>query len=130
MTSGIPTATDALRPFLPAKDFAVSKSFYETLGFTKLLDGDVAIFAVGTGAFILQNFYQKEWAENCMMQLMVDDLDAWWEQVQLLDLPSRFAVQSPRAPALQPWGLRVAYLFDPSGVLWHIAERRPGVMWD
>jgi uncharacterized glyoxalase superfamily protein PhnB len=26
---------------------------------------------------------------------------------------------------MQPWGLRVVYLFDPTGVLWHIAERRP-----
>ena len=28
---------------------------------------------------------------------------------------------TPKAPAMQPWGLRVAYVFDPSGVLWHIA---------
>jgi len=65
-----------------------------------------------------------------MMQLMVDDLDAWWSHVEALDLAARFDVQSPRPPAVQPWGLRVAYLFDPSGVLWHIAERRAGVAWD
>jgi len=29
---------------MPAKDFDLSKKFYETLGFEKLLDGDVAIF--------------------------------------------------------------------------------------
>jgi uncharacterized glyoxalase superfamily protein PhnB len=29
-----------------------------------------------------------------------------------------------KKPALQPWGLRVGYLVDPSGVLWHLAERR------
>jgi hypothetical protein len=28
------------------------------------------------------------------------------------------------APTLQPWGLVVAYVWDPSGVLWHIAEER------
>ena len=123
MDRAIPAATDTPRAFLPAKDFAVSKRFYETLGFAKLLDGDVAIFAVGTGAFILQDYYRKEWAENCMMQLMVDDLDGWWAHIEALDLPTQFGVQSPRPPALQPWGLRVAYLFDPSGVLWHIAER-------
>ena len=126
----IPTPTDSIRPFLPAKDFAVSKRFYETLGFAKLLDGDVAIFEAGASAFILQDYYQQTWAENCMMQLMVDDLDAWWGHVEALDLPTRFDVKAPRPPALQPWGLRVAYLFDPSGVLWHIAERRPGVAWD
>jgi uncharacterized glyoxalase superfamily protein PhnB len=59
-----------------------------------------------------------------MMQLMVDDLDAWWAHIDALDLPGKFGVQSPKAPSMQPWGLRVAYIYDPAGVLWHIAQRR------
>ncbi|MBK8315376.1 MAG: hypothetical protein IPL01_15720 [Acidobacteria bacterium] len=55
---------------------------------------------------------------------MVDDLDAWWSHIQSLDLPSKFGVAPPKAPALQPWGLRIAYVTDPSGVLWHVAQRR------
>jgi hypothetical protein len=127
---GFEIETGCVRAFLPARDFAASKSFYETLGFTKLLDGDVAIFEAGAGGFLLQNRYEREWAQNCMMQLMVDDLDAWWAHIESLDLPARFDVRSPRPPAVQPWGLRVAYLFDPSGILWHIAERRPDTPWD
>ncbi len=73
----IPSGTDAARPFLPAKDFETSREFYEVLGFSKLLDGDVAVFGVGPSAFILQRYYQKDWAENFMMQLMVEDLDGW-----------------------------------------------------
>ena len=126
----MPDGAEAARPFLPAKDFAVSRAFYEALGFTKLLDGDVAIFAVGQSAFILQNYYQEDWAGNFMMQLMVDDLDAWWAHIQALDLPARFDVKPPRPPATQPWGLRIAYVFDPSGVLWHIAQRRTGAPAD
>lgn len=122
--SGVPTGTELVRPFIPAKEFELSKRFYEALGFVKVLDGDVAIFNAGSGGFILQNYYQKEWAENFMMQLMVDDLDAWWEHITALDLPGRFGVQPPKAPAMQPWGLRLAYIVDPSGVLWHVAERR------
>ena len=120
----VPMGTEVARPFLPAQDFALSKSFYEKLGFTKLLDGDVAIFGIGPTSFILQNYYQ----ENCnlMMQLMVDDLNAWWEHIESLDLAGTFGVEKPRSPALQPWGLRVAYVFDPSGVLWHVAQRREG----
>jgi len=90
----------------------------------------VAIFRAGSGGFILQRRYQKDWAENCMMQLMVDDLDAWWAHILSLDLPARFAVQPPRGPAVQPWGLRVAYLIDPCGVLWHVAQRRSGAAHD
>jgi catechol 2,3-dioxygenase-like lactoylglutathione lyase family enzyme len=120
----MPKGAAAARPFLPTKDFEASRAFYEVLGFEKLLDGDVAIFGVGKSAFILQRFYQKELAENFMMQLMVDDLDAWWAHVEALDLPTAFSVPAPKAPVMQPWGLRVAYVVDPSGVLWHIAQRR------
>lgn len=128
-----PLATGAAtpRPFVPAKDFALSKRFYETLGFAKTLDDPgVAIFEVGTGSFILQNHFQQQWADNFMMQLLVDDLDAWWAHVQALDLPASFGVRPPVAPAMQPWGMRVAYVFDPCGVLWHLAEDSPGAAPD
>lgn len=119
----IPSGTELARPFVPAKDLKVSKSFYERLGFEKILDGDVAIFRVGGGSFILSSFDQ---AEDFMMQLMVDDVDAWYAHIGSLNLPAEFGVPEPRPPAMQPWGLRVAYLVDPSGVLWHVAQRRPG----
>lgn len=120
------SGTELARPFVPAKDFGLSKRFYEALGFEKLLDGDVAIFGIGTSSFILQNRFEKDWAENFMMQLIVDDVDSWWGHIQELDLPARFGVPQPKAPSPQPWGLRVAFLVDPSRVLWHVAERRPG----
>jgi hypothetical protein len=128
--SKIPTGTELARPFVPAKDFDVSKRFYEALGFEKVLDGDVAIFNAGSGGFILQRHYEKHWAENFMMQLMVDDLDAWWAHIVTLDLAKRFGVAAPRAPAMQAWGLRIAYVVDPSGVLWHVAQRREGAIQD
>jgi uncharacterized glyoxalase superfamily protein PhnB len=128
--TGVPTGSELARPFLPAKDFDLSKRFYEALGFEKVLDGEVAIFRAGPGGFILQRAFQKEWAENFMMQLMVDDLDAWWAHIKGLDLTSQFGVRQPRAPELQPWGLRVAYVTDPSGVLWNVAQRRAGAIQD
>ncbi len=128
--SAIPTGTELARPFLPTQDFDRSKRFYEALGFAKVLDGEVAIFNAGSGGFILQRGYDRQWAENTMMQLMVDDLDAWWAHIQALDLPGRFAAQPPKPPAMQPWGLRVAYVYDPCGVLWHVCQRRPGAAQD
>ncbi len=92
----IPTGTELARPFLPTKDFDLSKRFYEALGFEKLIDGNVAIFRAGSGGFILQRHYQKDWAENFMMQLMVDDLDAWWNHIEALDLAARFGVPPPK----------------------------------
>ena len=128
--SSVPVGTELIRPFIPAKDFELSKRFYEALGFEKVLDGEVAIFNAGSGGFILQNYYQEDWANNFMMQLMVDDLDTWWTHIESLALTQRFSVPEPKPPAMQPWGLRVAYVIDPSGVLWHIAQRREGAKQD
>jgi catechol 2,3-dioxygenase-like lactoylglutathione lyase family enzyme len=120
--TNVPSGNELARPFVPAKDLELSKRFYVKLGFEKLLDSDVAIFRIGSSGFILSSFEQ---AENFMMQLMVDDLDAWWAHINSLNLDSEFGVPAPRAPEMQPWGLRIAYMVDPSGVLWHVAQRRP-----
>jgi hypothetical protein len=63
------------------------------LGFEKLLGGDVVIFGVGDTAFILQRYYQKEWAENFMVQLMVDSEMNTLDQRVLL---SHFTWRLPR----------------------------------
>ncbi|HEY1709776.1 MAG TPA: VOC family protein [Rhizomicrobium sp.] len=124
----IPSGTEAARPFLPSENFETSRAFYEALGFRKLLDSDVAIFAIGQTAFILQRYFHE--GSQHMMQLMVDDLDGWWAHIMTLDLPGRFGVTMLEPPEMQPWGLRVAYLADPAGVLWHIAQRREGKAHD
>jgi hypothetical protein len=35
MNTSVPAGTENARPFLPARDFDLSRRFYETLGFTK-----------------------------------------------------------------------------------------------
>jgi hypothetical protein len=101
--TSVPSGSELARPFLPAKDFGLSKRFYETIGFEKLFDGDAAIFPIGTSRFILQNRFEKEWAANFVMQLTVDDLDSWWRHIEELDLPTGFGVPEPQAPAVQLW---------------------------
>ncbi len=123
-----PSGTELARSFLPARDFDLSKQIYEVLEFEKLLDGNLAIFRIGSTGFILQRYYQKEWAENLMMQLMVDDLDGWWSHISALDLPGKFGVAPPHPRAMRPWGLRVAFVVDPCGALWHVAQWREGVV--
>jgi hypothetical protein len=113
----------SLRPFVPALDYALSKRFYQALGFALTLDNEeIAILKLGSFSFILQNYYVKEFAENCMIQLLVRDATAWWQRVDGSKLMQEFAVREPRAPAMQTWGMKVGFLFDPSGVLWHVAE--------
>jgi len=117
-------ASTTVRAFVPGgRDYARSKAFYEALGFTMTFDaGEVAGFRHGNCEFLLQNFYTEEFAGNFMMQLLVEDLDAWWAHIESLDVAGQFGVPQPRAPALMPWGLREIHLIGPSGELWHIAQ--------
>jgi catechol 2,3-dioxygenase-like lactoylglutathione lyase family enzyme len=113
----------ALRPFVPAKDFAVSKRFYQALGFRVTLeDPPIAILKYGSFSFLLQDFYNKDLAENFMLQLMVRNVNTWWERVEAARLVETFGIKLQKPPALQPWGMTVAFLSDPAGVLWHVAE--------
>ncbi len=113
----------ALRPFVPAKDHALSKRYYQTLGFTPTHeDGQVTILKMESFSFILQNFYEQQLAENLMLQLLVRNADAWWQAHDPASLVESFEVKPPKPPAMQPWGLKVGFIFDPSGVLWHVAE--------
>jgi uncharacterized glyoxalase superfamily protein PhnB len=113
----------ALRPFIPAQDFELSKRFYQALGFAITHEDESVVgLKLGKFSFILQNYYVKEFAENCMIQLLVRDAEDWWERVEAADLVTSFGVKPPRAPAVQKWGMKVGFLFDPSGVLWHVAE--------
>jgi uncharacterized glyoxalase superfamily protein PhnB len=112
-----------LRPFVPAKDFALSKRFYQALGFAiTFQDAQIAMLKLESFSFILQDYYVQEFAENCMLQLLVRNADAWWGRVDADKLVEEFAVKPPRPPAMQSWGMKVGFLFDPSGVLWHVAE--------
>jgi Glyoxalase/Bleomycin resistance protein/Dioxygenase superfamily len=113
----------ALRPFLPAKDFGTSLRFYTELGFRPLrLGPPLASMHLGPFAFLLQANDDPSAAHNLVMHLLVSDVAAWWARIARLGLDARYGVQPPRAPTLEPWGLTVSYIWDPSGVLWHIAE--------
>jgi uncharacterized glyoxalase superfamily protein PhnB len=56
------------------------------------------------------------------MHVLVNDVAPWWNHINSLDLANQFGVKPPIAPRVEAWGLTVAYVFDPTGVLWHFAE--------
>jgi hypothetical protein len=113
----------ALRPFVPACDFDLSKRFYTAMGFTmNHADAQVAIFESGAFGFILQNFFVRELADNFMLQLLVNDVDLWWRSIVPERFAAEFGTSQSTAPVLQSWGIKVGFVTDPTGVLWHIAE--------
>ena len=114
-----------LKAFVPTKDLALSRRFYIDLGFTLNWGNEqIAEFQAGSFRFLLQPFFVKEHAENFMMHLSVEDADVWWKHIESVGLAKKYPGITCKAPALQPWGLRVLYVSDPSGVLWHIADNK------
>ena len=112
-----------VKAFVPAKDFALSMEFYEALGFTRAsVFEDIAYFHCGESSFLLQDFFVQEHAANYQMHLLVENVDAWHEKAKAV--AARFHVKVGE-PENQPWAMRDFTLFDPSGVLWRIAQNLP-----
>jgi len=103
-----------LKPFVPARDFALSRRFYGELGFTERSEGGgIAYFLHDEASFLLQDFYNKELAENLMLHLLVADVDAWHARVASAGLAQRYGVKvseiaqhSPGACATSRFGIR------------------------
>ena len=111
-----------IKAFVPAKDFEISKEFYRDLGFTMASDGGgVAYFHYEHVSFLLQDFCAEALAENFMMHILVEDVDAWWEHVQRSNVVTKYGVTITPIE-VQPWRMRDFCLFDPSGVLWRIGQ--------
>ena len=120
----LPSPVIDIKAFVPAKDHEVSKAFYTDLGFTINWGNDeIAELQMGPFRFLLQRFYVAEHAGNFMMSLTVENVDAWWGYIQRKQFTKKYSGIMCKPPEMQPWGLRVLYLSDPTGVLWHIAER-------
>jgi hypothetical protein len=111
-----------IKAFVPSKNFELSKQFYQDLGFTMASDDDgVAYFHFENVSFLLQDYCVTALAENFMMHILVEDIDAWWEQVRASGVVEKYGVRITPIE-LQPWQMRDFCLFDPSGVLWRIGQ--------
>ena len=109
-----------IKAFVPAKDFALSKRFYQDLGFTVAWSSeDLAYIRHGNTSFLLQEF--PEGIDNFMMHLLVQDVDAWWSHVQDQGIVAKYSVMIEPVSD-KPWGLRDFAISDPSSVLWRIGE--------
>ena len=111
-----PTIRD-LRVYVPAKDFELSKRFYEALGFRLTPAwGNTVDCDLGGHRFRLQDYWVKAWAENCMMILDVDDVAAWHRHVEATFAQQRFG-GARCTPPEQAGDSTVLHVWDPTGVL-------------
>jgi catechol 2,3-dioxygenase-like lactoylglutathione lyase family enzyme len=111
-----------IKAFIPAKNYAISKQFYQDMGFTLASDTvGVAYFYYGNNSFLLQDFYEKDHAENFMMHLLVKDVAAWHAHLTAQDLVSKYQIHLSDIET-QPWKMLDFTITDPSGVLWRIGQ--------
>lgn len=114
--------TTEIKAFVPAIDFELSQQFYRALGFeTAWAEGGLAYMHHGDTSFLLQDFNQPAFVSNFQMHLVVENVDDWHAHVIQSGVRERFGVRVDE-PMDQPWGMRDFVLFDPSGVLWRVAQ--------
>ena len=112
----------SIRPFIGAKNFELSRSFYRDLGFEeKILFNNMSLFKTGELGFYLQDAYVKDWIDNTMVFLEVEDVSRFWNQLVTLNLTTKYEGVKLTPVREYDWG-RECFVHDPSGILWHFGE--------
>src|SRR5829696_3449716 len=98
----------SLEPFVPSGDqMEKSKSFFQDLGFAIKWDaGDYVGFENEGCKFILQNFNNKEFADNFMLSVQIGNAEEFWQELNDKKLAEKYGIKiSP--PSQQPYGKEV-----------------------
>lgn len=112
----------SIRPFIGAKNYEVSRSFYRVLGFEEVvLFPNMCLFKTAEIGFYLQDAYVEDWIKNSMIFVEVEDVEKFWNDILGLDLPSKYEDVKLIPIRNHDWG-REFFLHDPSGILWHFGE--------
>ena len=112
----------SLEPFIPSgNNFDASKNLFVELGFKINWDaGDFIGFEKDGCKFILQKYDSKAFAENLMINVKVDDVQAFRNNLMEKKLPEKFGIRIGEITN-QPYGKEVN-LIDIAGVCWHFVE--------
>ena len=86
-------------------------------------DNALAELENGNIRFLLQNYYNKAWAENFKMYIDIVDAQACYEAVKEAIDQNAFGKAKINAPKDEGYAM-VTYAWDPSGVLLHFAQAK------
>jgi catechol 2,3-dioxygenase-like lactoylglutathione lyase family enzyme len=112
----------SIRPFIGAKNFEISRNFYQDLGFEEVVLGhNFSYFKTDQIGFYLQDAYIKDWIDNTMIFMEVDDADRHYTEILALELPQKYKGVKLIPTRTLDWG-KECFLHDPSGILWHFGE--------
>ncbi|HEY9003678.1 MAG TPA: glyoxalase [Mucilaginibacter sp.] len=112
----------SIRPFIGAKDFDLSRSFYRDMGFEEfVISPNMSLFKINELGFYLQNGYVKDWVDNTMVFIEVDDADRYFKELSALNLKEKYENIRLTPVRVDYWG-KECFIHDPSGILWHFGE--------
>jgi len=112
----------SIRPFIGAQNFELSRNFYRDLGFQEsVISHNMSLFKTEGIGFYLQDAYVKDWIDNSMIFMEVEDVERHWNELLALDLPGKYKGVRLTPVKVYDWG-RECFLHDPSGILWHFGE--------
>lgn len=112
----------SIRPFIGSENFETSRRFYRDLGFEEVvLFHNMSYFKTEGLGFYLQDAYVKDWIDNTMVFMEVDDVARYWKELAALDLPAKYERVKLTPIRDESWG-RECFLHDPAGILWHFGE--------
>jgi len=113
---------NSIRPFIGAENFGLSRNFYKDLGFQEsVLFPAMSYFSKQGFGFYLQDAYVKDWIDNTMVFLEVENVEQYWNELLTLELTSKYKGVRLTPVRHEPWG-KECFLHDPSGILWHFGE--------
>lgn len=102
-------------------EFERSKQLFAELGFALEWDaGDYIGFGRDGAHFILQKFDRKDFAEQFMISVNVNNAEEFWKDITDRNLAEKSGIHIG-APTEQPYGTEVN-IIDLAGVCWHFVE--------
>lgn len=111
-----------IRPFLGSKDFQISRAFYQDLGFREnVISFNMSYFEFGGLGFYLQDAYVKDWVDNTMVFMEVEDVDSFYKSLFDLNLSAKYEGVKLVPIKKLDWGSE-CFLHDPAGILWHFGQ--------
>ncbi|WBX97219.1 glyoxalase [Chryseobacterium gambrini] len=112
----------SIRPFIGSENFETSRSFYRDLGFEEVvLDAKMSLFIWNETAFYLQDAYVKDWIDNTMLFVEVENTDKFYQELISLHLTEKYEKVRILPVRTMDWG-KECFVHDPCGILWHFGE--------
>jgi hypothetical protein len=112
----------SIRPFVGSENFEISSNFYKDLGFEEIiLEPKLSLFTWNEIGFYLQDAYVKDWIENTMLFIEIENVEDFWDELLSLHLTEKYENVRVTPIRTMEWG-KECFVHDPSGILWHFGE--------